>query len=168
MMPIRSLVIHVGHRSRGLVAFKCTQVLTDVSTCTHIIYCPELRASQCERNVPEKIRTNVKHFACSTCGNSFARVGSLNDHERIHSGVKPFTCTICGKSLAQSGSLRSHERIHSGVKPFTCTLCGKSFVRAASLRDHDRIHSIVKPFKCAICGKSFIRVGHQEATRECI
>ena len=60
--------------------------------------CIAMRASQCDRNVPEKILARVKHLSCSTCGKSFARVGHLREHERIHSGVKPFTCTMCGKS----------------------------------------------------------------------
>ena len=117
------------------------------------------RASQCERNVPEKLLTSVKHFACSTCGKSFARGEHLREHERIHSGVKPFTCTLCGKSFTQEGNLRCHERLHSGVKPFTCSLCGKSFARARSLTEHERIHSGVKPFRCTMCGKSFAQSG---------
>ena len=119
----------------------------------------ELCASQCERNVPEKLLTGVKRFACSTCGKSFARGEHLREHERIHSGVKPFTCTLCGKSFSRAGHLREHERIHSGVKPFPCTICGKSFSRAGHLREHERIHSGVKPFPCTICGKSFSRAG---------
>ena len=129
-----------------------------VNMCTcHL--CTTLCASQRERNVPEKILTSVKHFACSTCGKSFARVGSLNDHECINSGVKPYFCTICGNSFARMGHLREHERIHSGVKPFTCTHCGKSFAWARNLTEHERIHSGVKPFPCTICGKSFSRAG---------
>ena len=122
--------------------------------------CTALRASQCERNVPDKILTSVKHFACSTCGKSFARVGYLREHERMHSGERPFTCTLCGMSYARAGSLRDHEMIHSGVKPFTCTRCGKSFIRVGHLRDHERIHSGVKPFTCTLCGKSFSQMGN--------
>ena len=99
----------------------------------------ELCASQCERNVPEKLLTGVKRFACSTCRKSFARAGHLREHERIHSGVKPFPCTICGKSFSRAGKLREHERYHSGVKPFTCTLCGKSFTTIGNQRRHERI-----------------------------
>ena len=121
----------------------------------------ELCASQCERNVPEKLLTGVKRFACSTCGKSFARAGHLREHERIHSGVKPFPCTICGKSFSRAGHLREHERIHSGVKPFPCTICGKSFSRAGKLREHERYHSGVKPFTCTLCGKSFTTIGNQ-------
>ena len=117
--------------------------------------CTALRASQRERNVPEKILTSVKRFACSTFGKSFARVGSLNDHECINSGMKPYFCTICGNSFARMGHLREHELIHLGVKPFTCTLCGKSFMRVGHLRDHETIHSGVKSFTCTHCGKSF-------------
>ena len=122
--------------------------------------CIAWRASQCERNVPDKILTSVKHFACSTCGKSFARVGYLREHERMHSGERPFTCTLCGMSYARAGSLRDHERIHAGVKPFTCTRCGKSFIRVGHLRDHERIHSGVKPFTCTLCGKSFSQMGN--------
>ena len=123
--------------------------------------CTALRASQCERNVPEKILTSVKHFDCSTCGKSFARVGSLNDHESKHYVVKPFTCTICGNSFARMGHLREHERIHSGVKPFACTLCGKSFMRVGHLSRHERIHAGVKPrIICTVCGKSFSLEGN--------
>ena len=121
--------------------------------------CTALRASQRERNVPEKILTSVKHFACSTCGKSFARVAHLREHELIHLGVKPFTCTLCGKSFMRVGHLRDHETIHSGMKSFTCTRCGKSFAWARNLREHERIHSGVKPFPCTICGKSFSRAG---------
>ena len=121
--------------------------------------CTAWPASQCERNVPDKIRTRVKHFACSTCGKSFARVGYLREHERMHSGERPFSCTICGMSYARAGSLRDHERIHSGMKPFTCTLCGKSFIRVGHLRYHERTHSGVKPFTCSLCGKSFSQMG---------
>ena len=77
--------------------------------------CTALRASQRERNVPEKLLTSVKHFACSTCGKSFARVAHLRVHERKHSRVKPFTCTMCGKSFERVGHLREHELIHLGV-----------------------------------------------------
>ena len=122
--------------------------------------CTALRASQSERNVPEKLLTSVKHFACSTCGKSFARGEHIREHERIHSGAKPFTCTLCGKSFTQEGNLICHERLHSGVKPFTCSLCGKSFVRARSLTEHERIHSGVKPFLCTMCGKSFAQSGN--------
>ena len=122
--------------------------------------CTALRASQCERNVPEKILTRVKHFSCSTCGKSFAQSGHLREHERIHLGVKPFTCTLCGKSFAQAGNLRKHERIHSGVKPFTCTLCGKSFAHTGNLRKHEITHSGVKAFTCTLCGKSFSQKGN--------
>ena len=122
--------------------------------------CTALRASQCERNVPEKILTRMKHFSCSTCGKSFAQSGHLREHERIHSGVKPFTCTLCGKSFAQAGNVRKHERIHSGVKPFTCTLCGKSFAHTGNLRKHEITHSGVKAFTCTLCGKSFSQKGN--------
>ena len=124
------------------------------------ILCTPLRASHCERNVPEKLLARVKHFACSTCGKSFARVGYLREHERMHSGERPFTCTLCGMSYARAGSLRDHEITHSGVKPFTCTHCGKSFIRVGHLRDHERIHSGVKPFTCTLCGKSFSQMGN--------
>ena len=117
--------------------------------------CTALRASQRERNVPEKMLTSVKRFACSTCGESFARVVHLRVHERKHSRVKPFTCTMCGKSFERVGHLREHELIHLGVKPFTCTLCGKSFMRVGNLRDHETIHSGVKSCTCTHCGKSF-------------
>ena len=115
----------------------------------------EVCASQCERNVPEKLLTGVKRFACSTCGKSFARAGHLREHERIHSGVKPFTSTICGKSFSRAGNLREHERIHSGVKPCTCTLCGKAFSLEGKLIRHEILHSSVTPFTCTYCGKSF-------------
>ena len=121
--------------------------------------CTALRASQCERNVPEKILTRVNYVSCSNCGKSFAQAGRLREQERIDSGVKPFTCTLCGKSIIKAGNLRRHERIHSSVKPFTCTLCGKSFSNAGNQRDHERIHSGVKPFTCTLCGKSFARAG---------
>ena len=116
----------------------------------------ELCASQCERNVPEKLLTGVKRFGCSTCGKSFARAGHLREHERIHSGVKPFTCTMCGKSFSRAGNLREHERIHSGVKPCTCALCGKSFSPEGKLLRHEILHSSVTPFTCTYCGKSFL------------
>ena len=122
--------------------------------------CTPLRASQCERNVPEKLLARVKHFACSTCGKSFARVGYLREHERMHSGERPFICTLCGMSYARAGSLRDHDITHSGVKPFTCTRCGKSFIRVGHLSDHERIHSGVKPFTCTLCGKSFSQMGN--------
>ena len=66
--------------------------------------CTALRASQCERNVPEKILARVKHVSCSTCGKSFSQAGHLREHERIHSGVKPFTCTTCGKSFTHAST----------------------------------------------------------------
>ena len=122
--------------------------------------CTAWRASQCARNVPDKILTSVKHFACLTCGKSFARAGYLREHERMHSGERPFTCTLCGMSYARARSLRDHEITHSGVKPFACTRCGKSFIRVGHLRDHERIHSGVKPFTCTLCGKSFSQMGN--------
>ena len=121
--------------------------------------CTELRASQCQRKLPEERLTCVKHFACSTCGKSFTQAIHLRDHERIHSGVKHFTCIFFEKSIALARSLSDHDRIHSRVKPHTCTICGKSFIRAIHLKSHEVMHASVKPFTCTICGKSFTQAG---------
>ena len=89
----------------------------------------------------EREHSDMKNFACPTCGKTFFKKKNLKQHMIVHSGVKKYTCEICGLSFALSGNLKVHKRLHTGERPYTCNHCGRGFVQHSALRSHEATHS---------------------------
>ena len=53
-----------------------------------------------------------------------------------HSDMKQFACETCGKLFRDPSALKSHAKIHTGERPFTCDACSKSFQTRAQLKIH--------------------------------
>uniref|UniRef100_A0A8C4UCV4 C2H2-type domain-containing protein n=1 Tax=Falco tinnunculus TaxID=100819 RepID=A0A8C4UCV4_FALTI len=68
----------------------------------------------------------LRPFACTECGKSFVKKGTLTAHKEIHKREKPFKCPDCSRCFGQSATLLAHQKIHLRGGPFICTECGKS------------------------------------------
>ena len=162
ILPVEDCGKNVGHKQRTPPVSYNNNIQTNMKASTHStcgVSSTQVRGRPNDPKMHEKTHTNVKPFACDTCGKSFARLGDVKSHVRTHTGVKPFACDTCGKSFALSVYVKKHKLTHTGVKPFACDTCGKSFNTSEHLKQHERIHTGAKPFTCDTCGKSFAQQG---------
>ena len=96
----------------------------------------------------ENHHSDMKKFACPTCGKAFFRKDSLKSHAIMHSNVKPHMCEVCGATFTLSTNLFTHKRIHTGERPYICNHCGLRFTQHSTLRTHEVNHFDKKYVLC--------------------
>ncbi|XP_053158710.1 zinc finger protein with KRAB and SCAN domains 7-like [Hemicordylus capensis] len=130
------------------------------------------------------IRTRVKAYQCTVCGNCFRNWLNLYEHQKTHTEEK--LCLDCGKRFSHDTALAvqqcvckgdtcskyrknyniidklpSHQSCHVGQKPYACSECGKSFSWKSNLSSHQRIPTGEKPFTCSLFVHQRIHTGEK-------
>uniref|UniRef100_A0A663EZE1 C2H2-type domain-containing protein n=1 Tax=Aquila chrysaetos chrysaetos TaxID=223781 RepID=A0A663EZE1_AQUCH len=101
-----------------------------------------------------RTHTEKRPFACTECGKSFVKKGTLTAHKEIHKREKPFKCPDCSRCFGQSATLLAHQKIHLRGGPFICTECGKSLSTKRYFNVHQRNHAKQKPLEGHVNGVS--------------
>ena len=96
-------------------------------------------------------------FTCHTCGKTFSRKTTLDNHMTLHTSERPHKCPhpSCNQDFTTKSSLTDHLNLHPDHKPFPCTICHKSFNRKSYLKSHMNLHAGIRPFKCNYCKKAY-------------
>ena len=100
--------------------------------------------------------TSRRLFICSfeDCGKKFIRQTLYQDHLNVHSNVKPYACSTCGMQFSGRYRLNYHKRVCSGSLKIMCNICNIEFKDPTCLKRHkDAKHE--KQVNICECGKQY-------------
>lgn len=94
----------------------------------------------------------VKKYACETCGMTFRKKATRDEHAAMHSDVYAFECSQCDKKFKRKLLLSNHVNyVHERIRS-ACPHCDKDFRTSYILNNHiETVHGIKTRFVCDIC-----------------
>ncbi|OXA40952.1 Zinc finger and SCAN domain-containing protein 10 [Folsomia candida] len=128
-LRVHDVVVHIREKKHACAICGAAFVLKS-GLDKHVLF---------RHEVPPDLR-----FSCDTCGKSYRRLRSLQEHVGTHTS-KDFQCSLCARVFPRRSHLTGHmKRIHGsgdaagekGGKDFHCDKCSKPFRRKAHLVRH--------------------------------
>ncbi|XP_062542704.1 zinc finger protein 431-like isoform X2 [Armigeres subalbatus] len=109
----------------------------------------------------------VYSYRCDTCGMTFRKKATRDEHQLAHSEVYAYECLQCDKKFKKQQFLKNHiTKVHDKVR-LHCPHCTEHFGASYNLNNHiEKAHGIQVRFICDVCVQTFTSQDKLDRHRE--